>query len=336
MPQVQLENDPGTPKKSVLHVENLRVLFKGQSSMWKKAPEIRAVDNVSFELLRSEVFSIVGESGSGKTTIARCIMGLNKPTSGRISVGSNDVAGLSGKSLLEYRRKVQMIFQDPFASLNPREDVLTAVSSPIRSLKGERNYSRLFDSTVRLLTEVGLDPSKVLHKLPHQLSGGERQRVNVARALGPDPEILIADEPVTMVDASQRLTIIHLIQELKIKRRLTVLLITHDLATAKTMGGSIAIMYLGKFVETGLVEEVLSRPNHPYTELILQAAPRRNPVGTSLYDESDLSDQLTPQAGCSFQPRCKYSTRICEELSPELLEKSRSHSSACHNPRNLL
>ena len=176
----------------------------------------------SFALYKSEVFSIVGESGSGKTTIARCIMRLNKWTSGKITADSIHVAGLSGKAMLEYRRKVQMIFQDPFGSLNPREDVLTAVSNPIRSLTGETNYSVLLNATTKLLGEVGLDPSKILYKLPHRLSGGEKQRVNIARALGPDPEILIADEPVTMVDASQRLTIINLIHELKIQRRLTV------------------------------------------------------------------------------------------------------------------
>ncbi|HZW57915.1 MAG TPA: ABC transporter ATP-binding protein [Nitrososphaerales archaeon] len=331
------EHAGGTVEQAgaILQVEDLRVAFKGQGSLFKKAPDVKAVDGVTFHINPSEVFSIVGESGSGKTTIARCIMGFAKPTSGIIKFDSADVSKLSGGTLTEYRRDVQMIYQDPFGSLNPREDVYTAITNPIRALRGEKESLKLRERVFELLGEVGLDAPEVLDKLPHQLSGGERQRVNIARALAPRPRVLIADEPVTMVDASQRLAILSLIRDLKLRHKLTVLLITHDLATAKTMGGRMAVMYLGKFVETGSTASVLSKPHHPYSELILSAAPKRRSGEVPAYDELEISEQSEPPAvGCPFLPRCKYSTSVCKEVTPQLEEKSSSHYAACHNPRN--
>jgi peptide/nickel transport system ATP-binding protein len=194
----------------------------------------------------------------------------------------------------------------------------------------------------RLLSEVGLDPEETIHKLPHQLSGGERQRVNIARALAPNPRLLIADEPITMLDASQRLNILSLLFELRAKRNLTLLLITHDLASAKIMSDRTAVMYSGKLVEIGPTSSILSRPHHPYSELILSATPRLTETLQRAEDAlaaasylSGIDEKESKSQGCVFAPRCRYATKICELSEPQLEEKSRSHLAACHNALNL-
>lgn len=265
-------------KEPVLKVSNLFVTFSKKSGIFKrKSLTVRAVDDVSFQIYQSEIISLVGESGSGKTTIARCILGLTRPNSGSITFDEKEITALKGKSLLAYRRDVQLIFQDPFESLNPRLDVFAIVSIPILRLTDDRNgSSALTEKVARLLVEVRLDPDEVMHKYPHQLSGGQRQRVNIARALASNPRFLIADEPITMLDASQRLNILSLLMQLKMKRNLTILLITHDLASAKMMSDRTLVMYLGKLVEVGPTKEVLSKPHHPYTELILGDSPAQS------------------------------------------------------------
>jgi oligopeptide/dipeptide ABC transporter ATP-binding protein len=322
-------------REPILSVSSLSVHFRGgSSSLFARGQAIKAVNNVSLDLFPSEIFCIVGESGSGKTTLGRCLCGLMVPTSGSIRYGGNEIRRFKGRELHQYRHDVQMVFQDPFESLNPRQTVFDAVATPIRLLLKEKNPSVVQESVVRLLAEVGLDPDAVLQKLPHQLSGGERQRVNIARALAPSPKILIADEPVTMVDASQRLEILSLLLDLKAERNLSVLLITHDLASARGMADRIAVMYLGRVVEIGPSREVFSKPHHPYTELILSATPTLE-SGVQL-SELAAADQIgkieIATKGCVFRPRCKYATEVCSEVDPPLERKTESHYAACHNP----
>jgi peptide/nickel transport system ATP-binding protein len=227
-----------------------------------------------------------------------------------------------------------MIYQDPFESLNPRFDVFTTLSTPMIRLTGEATHGALLENAKKLLLEVGLNPDETLYKFPHQLSGGERQRVNVARALAPNPKLLIADEPITMLDASQRLNILSLLMNLKMKRNLTILLITHDLASAKVMSDRTAVMYRGKVVEIGPTENILSRPYHPYTELILEVTPRlgQRVKGELVDTRSSIEESEGITQGCVFAPRCKYATTICRETEPLLVERAVRHAAACHNP----
>jgi peptide/nickel transport system ATP-binding protein len=321
-------------KPDTLKVANLRVQFDQRHGSSKT---VLAVEDVSFEMGESEIVSIVGESGSGKTTLARCIAGLTHVTSGSIKYGGTEVRSLRGKDLVQYRREVQIVFQDPFGSLNPRHDVFTAISTPLRRLNGENSSSQLADKVQGLLREVGLEPNEVIRRYPHQLSGGQRQRVNIARALAPNPKLLIADEPITMLDAAQRLNIISLLSELNTKRKIAILLITHDLASAKILSHRILVMYLGRLVEEGPMEDVLSKPHHPYVRLILEATPSMQKQMGVLTNTSTalIEESMGVQNGCVFRPRCKYATSICNEVVPNLEEKSPSHQAACHNPLNI-
>ncbi len=336
MSQVQLNESSHDDTSPLLTINNLKVYFKKVKGIFaRKVENVKAVDDVSLRIHKSEVLCLVGESGSGKTTIARCVAALQKPTSGSIIFDNKDVTKLSGKALRDYRREVQIIFQDPFESLYSRFDVFTTISMPIVELTGIRARSRLEEMVSSLLTEVGLSPSEYLHRLPHQLSGGERQRISIARALAPSPRMLVADEPITMLDASQRLNVLSILMQLKERRNLTILLITHDLASARLVSNTVAVMYRGRLVEMGPTDVILSKPHHPYSELILQSTPDIEALDrdyknfTGSIEESEHVNQ-----GCNFRPRCPYATRICEEQEPVLLEKSESHSAACHNPLN--
>jgi oligopeptide/dipeptide ABC transporter ATP-binding protein len=321
----------------LLEVKDLSVSFARSGAIFRRPEtEIKAVDKVSFEVKESEFLSVVGESGSGKSTIARCIMGLIHPTSGSIKFRGNEVSRLKGKEFLTYWREVQMVFQDPFGSLNPRDTVFQTIATPITQLTGEKNHSKIQETVIDSIQEVGLDPEYVMHRLPHQLSGGERQRVNVARALVSNPKLLIADEPVTMLDAAQRLNVLSLLMELKTRRKLTVVMITHDLASAKVTSDRSIVIYLGKVVEEGKTSEILSAPHHPYVELIASSTPklhtkesydRRNSVNT-------IEESAKITKGCVFRPRCKYATTICETTEPKLQDISPGHPAACHNPLN--
>ena len=293
---------------------------------------MKAVDDVSLELADSEVLSLVGESGSGKTTVARCVVGLVPPTSGKVYYRGVDLDEIRREDMRAYRREVQVIYQDPFESLNPRLDVFTQVSLPLKRLLGITSHEELVDRVSKLLREVGLDPGPAIEKLPHQLSGGERQRVNIARALAPGPKLLIADEPITMLDASQRVNVLSLLMELKKKRNLTVMMITHDLASARVTSERTAVMYLGRLVELGPTAAVLSKPAHPYSELVLSSTPSISKgLVTEGLDEKHEFHRM-PETGCNFTPRCRYATDVCSRVRPPLEIKSAPRLAACHNP----
>ncbi len=328
----------------ILEVKDLSVHFnKLRGTLLNRRESIvKAIDNVSFGVNQTESLAIVGESGSGKTTLARCIAGLNLEFSGSIKYRGQEVRRLRGNRLINYHKEVQMIFQDPFESLSPRESVFSIISTPLKLLCGENDKHALHEKVSKLLEEVGLNPTAVMFKLPHELSGGEKQRVSIARALAPNPMLLIADEPITMLDSAQRLNILLLLDRLKAERSLTVIIVTHDLASAKISADRVIIMYLGNIVEVGNAGVVLSKPYHPYTQLVLDSTPKLHLPSASdkVSEERDqgvsttMDEKLRAGRGCIFNPRCKYATDICLQVSPQLLEQSRLHFAACHNPLN--
>ncbi|MHB8566193.1 MAG: oligopeptide/dipeptide ABC transporter ATP-binding protein [Nitrososphaerales archaeon] len=339
MSQVRLESNLSQRgRMPLLRVKNLAVYFRNETAtMFEKKSTIRAVDNVSFDVFESETVSLVGESGSGKSTIARALSLLQKPDAGSIEFNGVDITKLHRKSLKDYHRDVQMIFQDPFESFNPRDTVLSAISAPLRRLMGMKDRAELTESVSKLLDEVGMEPEIMINRYPHELSGGERQRVSIARALASQPKLLIADEPITMLDAAQRLNVLSLLDKLRAKRNLTLLMITHDLASARVLSNRILVIYLGKLVEVGDTRSVLSKPHHPYIELITDAIPRIHESRNDREEESinSIEESMRVTQGCPFRPRCKYATEICSNVEPPLEEKTAVHYAACHNPLNM-
>jgi peptide/nickel transport system ATP-binding protein len=336
LPQVPVDNlsHPKVGGNALVSLENIEVVF---NQIGPNKSKIKAVDNVSIELLQNEILSLVGESGSGKTTLAKCIAGLNGLTSGSIFFQGTSIRDLLKRSPYQYWKDVQVIFQDPYESLNPRQNVYSIVATPIRRLLMVRDETLIRERVMKILEEVGLQPDYVVYKYPHELSGGERQRVSIARAIAPDPKLLIADEPITMLDASQRMKMLALILRMKRERNLSIILVTHDLASAHAIGDRTAIMYRGKLVEVGPTEQVLSRPLHPYTKLILDSMPKLKGPLNELGDGGGTSPSLPSDIeniGCAFRSRCAYATRICAEVEPKLEEKANSQHAACHNPLN--
>lgn len=337
MSQVQLEKESLWDENAqgpLLRLDHLSVTFH-KGGHGTGSTSIKAVDDVSFEIHESEVLSLVGESGSGKTTIARSIIGLVSPTSGTIYYRGADLEKIKRKDERAYRREVQFIYQDPYESLNPRLNVFTTVSLPFKRLLGISARHELIERVSTLLREVALDPSSTLEKFPHQLSGGERQRVNIARALAPNPKLLIADEPVTMLDASQRVNILSMLMELKARHNLTLVLITHDLASAKITSDKTVVMYKGCLCEVGPTTAVLSKPIHPYTELILDSTPDIEKGEVEIETAFKSEAEPISEKGCNFAPRCKYASDVCIRVIPLLEQKSVHHYAACHNPLNL-
>lgn len=341
LPQMGLtasaEEQVGKQDAPLLSVRDLKVTFTKEKGLFiKRKFLIKALDGVSLDIRRSEFVSVVGETGSGKTTLARCIMGLAKPNSGNLDYERKDISHLRGSALKRHRQHVQIVYQDPYESLNPSHDVYRIVSTPIRRLSGEKDENKIRERVSSVLVDVGLDPSDVMYRYPHQLSGGQRQRVNIARALAPEPELLIADEPITMLDAEQRMNILTLLRDLKERRKLTVMMITHDLASARITSDRIVVMYLGKIVEAGPTVDVVTSPRHPYVELVLASAPK---IRTKESQEDVVPEDLPPldelmylEKGCVFAPRCKYATEECRKVEPPFEEISSRRYVACYHP----
>ncbi|GAA2073740.1 ATP-binding cassette domain-containing protein [Pseudolysinimonas kribbensis] len=300
---------------SALEVQDLVVDYAGRG-----VPRFRAVDHVSFSMNQGETLALVGESGSGKSTIVRAIAQLTKVTSGRILLDGKD-APRHGRGLRRYRGEVQVVFQDPFASLNPSFSVGHHVRRPL-IIHGTRR-GEVEAEVRRLLETVSLTPAAdVAKKFPHELSGGQRQRVAIARAVAPDPAVLLADEPVSMLDVSIRLEIMNLLDRMKRDRRLALLYVTHDLATARHFSTNIMVMYRGEIVERGTADDVILRPKHPYTRLLAESAPsraataRRKTIIDAKPAQRERRDAPVGD-GCKFRPRCPFAMEICKTRPPE-------------------
>ena len=304
-----------------------------------KSGAVHAVNDVSLTIVPGAVLCLVGESGSGKTTTAKMIAGLRPPTSGQLRYNGRDVAGLKGDALAEFRRAVQIIHQDPYASLNPIRTIYQTLSAPLLKHKIVPNQRAAEERATELLALVGLTPpANFLHLYPHNLSGGQRQRVSIARALTLNPRVIVADEAVSMIDVSLRVSILNLLLKLREELDVTFLFITHDLAIAKYFAwtGHIGVMYLGRLVEYGRTPGMIAEPNHPYTRALLAAIPEPDPdlarakEGLRLRS-ADIPSLLRLPSGCTFHPRCPlWEEGLCDQVAPELVQIAEGRYTACH------
>jgi len=320
----------------IVKVEHLKKYFPVQKSFLeqlftRELSYVKAVDDVTFSIKSGEFFTLAGESGCGKTTTGRVIVKLLEPTSGEIYFNGADITKLKGEKLRLLRRKMQIIFQDPYASLNPRMRIIDAVGHPLE-IHGLAKGGEKKKMVLEVLEKVGLTPpEQFINLYPHQLSGGQRQRVALARSIILKPGFMVADEPVSMIDVSLRSTIIDLMLSFRKELGLTYLFITHDLAVAKYISDKIAIMYLGKIVEMGHKEPLFWNPMHPYTQALLSAIPVPNPERERKRIElaGEVPSAIDIPTGCRFHPRCPYRTDKCSEEEPQLIEVEKDHFVAC-------
>jgi oligopeptide/dipeptide ABC transporter ATP-binding protein len=320
--------------ETILRVENLCKYFSAdRPSLWSRADRnVHAVDDVSFQLARSEVFALVGESGCGKSTLILTLLGLEKATTGRIVFEGRDVTDLAGAELKELRRQIQIVFQDPYESLNPLMTIGELVAEPLLVHSIGHNRAERLERASRALEDAGLKPAEnFIHRRPHELSGGQRQRVVIAGALVLEPTVLLADEPVSMLDVSIRAEILNLLADLRARRGISIIFITHDLSTAAYFADRLAVMYLGRIVELGRTQDVLAAPNHPYTQALLSVIPVPNPrqrrERTILQGDPPNPIDLPP--GCRFHPRCPVALERCSQIDPSLVAVGDGHRAAC-------
>jgi oligopeptide transport system ATP-binding protein len=303
----------------------------------REVARVHAVDDVSLEVQRGETIGLVGESGCGKSTFGRSIVRLFPLTDGRIIFDGQDISKLSRRNLRPVRRELQIIFQDPYASLNPRKRVGQIVGAPL-AIHGIGDRKERKRQVQELLEKVGLSPEHY-NRYPHEFSGGQRQRIGVARALALRPKLVIADEPVSALDVSIQAQVINLLADLQDEFDLTYVFIAHDLGVVRHVSDRIAVMYLGKIVELSPAEELYERPIMPYTEALLSAVPIPDPRESEARErivlEGDVPSPINPPSGCRFHPRCRYATDICTNLEPPLVDYGNGHLAACHHPLNV-
>jgi peptide/nickel transport system ATP-binding protein len=317
----------------ILDVRNLTKYFQVGSIL--KPHTVHAVEDVSFKLGRGQIVALVGESGSGKTTTIRLVARLIPLTSGEVFFQGVDVIKSEPQhASLEYRRKVQMIFQDPFSSLNPVHNIGHHLARPLIIHKKVNPRGELQEKVCNLLDSVDLKPSsEISRRYPHQLSGGQRQRVAIARALAVDPELILADEPISMLDVSIRMEILNLISRLKEERKIAFVYITHDLASARYIGDQIMVMYAGRMVEGGLTEDIMKTPTHPYTRLLLSAVPDPRAGLRTRKDveaRGEVPTLIDPPPGCPFAARCKQVMDLCRQVMPPAVTINAGHWTRCH------
>ncbi len=294
---------------------------------------VHAVDDVSFTIRRGATLGLVGESGCGKSSCARTIIRIYEPTSGSIFLDGDDISALSQKQLLPYRRKMQMIFQDPYASLNARMTVQDIVAEPLRAHHICKSRAEEREMVIQMLNRVGLNQDHA-GRYAHEFSGGQRQRVGIARALILQPELVICDEPISALDVSIQAQVVNLLRSFQEAQGLTYLFIAHDLSMVRYVSDDVGVMYLGQLVELCRADEIYARPAHPYTRGLLSSVPIPDPVAARLKDtvglEGDLPSPIAPPSGCRFHTRCPYATPMCSEAAPALREASPGHFVACH------
>jgi peptide/nickel transport system ATP-binding protein len=322
-----MPDSSSTPAAPLLSVERLTVEYPvaGQT--------LSAVSDVSLSVGRGETLGLVGESGCGKSTLGRAVLQLRRPTAGKVVFDGTDLTALGGEALRLMRRRLQLIFQDPIASLNPRRCIGDIVAEPL-IIAGVADRAERERRVREVLAAVGLDPDIVWRRLPHEFSGGQCQRVCIARALILEPELVICDEPVSALDVSIRAQILNLLEEMKRRYGLTLLFIAHDLAVVKAVSDRIAVMYLGRLCEIGPTERVFGRPAHPYTSLLLEAIPLPDPTiapATNIA-AGEPPSPLDPPSGCRFRTRCPRADAICAEKVPKLRPVAGGQMAACHHP----
>jgi oligopeptide/dipeptide ABC transporter ATP-binding protein len=315
----------------VIAVEGLKKHFPVKKGLLRRTVgQVFAVDGISFSIDRGETLGLVGESGCGKSTVARTVLRLVEPTAGAISIGGQDITRLGKTALRPYRREMQIIFQDPFSSLNPRMTAGDIVGEPL-SVHGLAGGKARADRVAALFEQVGLRPAQ-MRSFPHEFSGGQRQRICIARALGLNPKLIIGDEPVSALDVSIQAQVINLMMDLQRERQLSYLFIAHDLAVVEHISHRIAVMYLGKIVEYTDKRSLFTNPQHPYTEALLSAVPVPNPKikRQKRIIEGDVPSPINPPSGCAFHTRCPYKIARCLEETPLLRDGGAGHLVACH------
>ena len=318
---------------NLLEVRDLKVYFPVMRGLLRKqVAEVKAVDGVTFNVRKGEVLGLVGESGCGKTTVGRSILGLYRPSAGQILFEGHDLAKRSEKAMRETRRKMALIFQDPYSSLDPRQNAGSIVSEPLKihRLKGKKEEHR--DKVEQLFRTVGLDPG-MMNRFPHEFSGGQRQRIGIARALACDPSLVICDEPISALDVSIQAQVINLLEELQSRLELTYIFIAHDLAVVKHISHRVAVMYLGHVIEITGSEELYDNPLHPYSQALLSAVPIADPDEEEKREriilKGEVPSPLHPPSGCCFHPRCFKAIPECEHEVPRLRDVGGRHEVAC-------
>ncbi len=314
-----------TQKQTLLEVRNLVKYFPVENS----DDVLRAVDDVSFNILQGETLGLVGESGCGKSTVGKSLLRLYEPTSGKVFFENQNIVNLPNKEMQALRREMQIIFQDPYASLNPRLSILSIVSEPLK-IHGIGNKTERRERVADLLKRVGLDPN-YMHRYPHEFSGGQRQRIGIARALALNPKLIVCDEPVSALDVSVQAQVVNLLQDLQQEFGLTYLFISHGLAVVEHISNRVAVMYLGKIVEIAEGRELYDNPLHPYTKALLSAIPVPDPTKKRerIILKGDVPTPINPPSGCRFRTRCPFAIEDCAKIVPELREIKPNHFAAC-------
>ena len=317
--------------ETVLQVENLKKHFSVKNNkLFGKPRYLKAVNDISFSIKKGETLGLIGESGCGKSTVGKTIMGLNNITSGTVNFKGRDISKLTNSEMKPLREEIQMIFQDPYSSLDPKKTIGYQVREPL-DIFNKGNDKERQEKTKEILETVGLS-YYYMNRYPHEFSGGQRQRINIARALTLDPELLICDEPTSALDVSIQAQVLNLFKKIQQKLGLTYLFISHDLSVVKYLSDDIAIMYLGKIVEIGDVEEIYKNPLHPYTKALFSAIPTHDPKikKDRIELKGEIPSPLDLPAGCEFHNRCPYKKDICDKESPQLKSVGSNHSVACY------
>lgn len=323
---------------NLIELDDLRVHYKIGGGLFSEAKWVKAVDGVSLEIKKGETLGLVGESGCGKSTLGKAILRLTEPTSGRVLYHGSDLAVLSQSAMRDQRRHLQMIFQDPYASLNPRMNVGQIIGEPIKTF-GLANGKSADERVQELMETVGLN-RRFIKRYPHEFSGGQRQRIGIARALAVDPEFIVADEPISALDVSIQAQIMNLMERLQAEKDLTYLFISHDLRAVRHLSDRVAVMYLGKIVELAPGKDVYALPLMPYTQALISAVPVPDPEIEAMREriilQGDVPSPINPPSGCHFHTRCPFAIEECRQRVPQLVEIKPSHRAACIriNPEN--
>jgi oligopeptide transport system ATP-binding protein len=327
-----------TEGEHLMAAQNVKKYFPVKKGLLnREVARVHAVDDVTISVKEGETLGLVGESGCGKSTFGRCLVRLLEPTAGKVEFQGRDITHLGARDLRPLRRQMQIIFQDPYASLNPRKRVGSIIADPLRIHDVGSSKERKAQ-VQELMEKVGLQPEHY-NRFPHEFSGGQRQRIGVARALALQPKLIVADEPVSALDVSIQAQIVNLLDDLQGEFKLTYIFIAHDLGVVRHVSDRIAVMYLGKIVELSPAQELYTRPVHPYTEALLSAVPIPDPDVTEQREriilEGDVPNPIAPPPACRFHPRCRYATDVCRQVEPPLVDYGGGHYAACHHPRNV-